>query len=67
MKIAIEVRSPEWRSSARNLVFEDIGKGNGGEGVYKLRLLDHTGNEVAPEVYVFYVSKEDIRRLAKAS
>ena len=63
MKIEMKVKSGG-KSSARNLVFEDIGKGNGGDGVYKLRLLDHTGNEVAPEVYV---DKEDIRRLAKAS
>ena len=62
MKIEMKVKGG--KSSARNLVFEDIGKGNGGEGVYKLRLLDHTGNEVAPEIYV---DKEDIRRLAKAS
>ena len=63
MKIEMKVKSGG-KSSARNLVFEDIGKGNGGDGVYKLRLLDHTGNEVAPEIYV---DKEDIRRLAKAS
>ena len=63
MKIEIEVKSGG-KSSARNLVFEDIGKGNGGDGVYKLRLLDDLGDEVAPEVYV---DKEDIRRLAKAS
>ena len=62
MKIEMKVKGG--KSSARNLVFEDIGKGNGGEGVYKLRLLDHTGNEVAPEIYV---DKEDIKRLAKAS
>ena len=63
MKIEMKVKSGG-KSSARNLVFEDIGKGNGGEGVYKLRLLDDLGDEVAPEVYV---DKEDIRRLAKAS
>ena len=60
----IEIKVKGGKSSARNLVFEDIGKGNGGEGIYKLKLLDHTGNEVAPEVYV---DKEDIKRLAKAS
>ena len=63
MKIEMKVKSGG-KSSARNLVFEDIGKGRGGEGVYKLRLLDDLGDEVAPEVYV---DKEDIRRLAKAS
>ena len=63
MKIEMKVKS-NGKSSARNLVFEDIGKGRGGEGVYKLRLLDDLGDEVAPEVYV---DKEDIRRLAKAS
>lgn len=63
MKIEMKIKS-NGKSSARNLVFEDIGKGRGGEGVYKLRLLDDLGDEVAPEVYV---DKEDIRRLAKAS
>ena len=60
----IEIKVKGGKSSARNLVFEDIGKGNGGEGIYKLTLLDYIGNEVAPEVYI---AKEDIKRLAKAS
>jgi len=63
MKIEMKVKS-NGKSSARNLVFEDIGKSNGGDGVYKLRLLDNLGDEVAPEIYV---DKEDIKRLARAS
>ena len=60
----IEIKVKGGKSSARNLVFEDIGKGNGGEGMYKMTLQDHKGEDVAPEVYI---DKEDIKRLAKAS